>query len=256
MARVESKSASLDVHILGKPTGRTIVMLPSLGRGAADFTALGAAMAEAGWQVILPEPRGIGDSKGPLEGLTLNDLAEDIAAVIAACSEGPVVLLGHAFGNRLARCVAADQPALVSNLVLLACGGLLPIRREIYKAMMACIDMSRPDSERVPALQQAFFAEKSDPTVWIGDWWAEAAASQSAAVRATPVEDWWEAGGKSMLILQADEDAIALPENLEDLTRRLGDRITIVAVPEAGHAMLPEQPAFIADAVLNHLSAK
>lgn len=255
MAQVQSQAARIAMRSMGE-TGPVIVMLPSLGRGASDFDALAYACAKAGWHVILPEPRGIGDSVGPMEKLTLHDLATDIAAIIRDVTDAPVVLLGHAFGNRLARCVASDFPDLVSQLVLIASGGLVPIKPDILEAMIACIDTSRPDVERLPALQKAFFAQGSDPSVWLGGWWPEVATSQSAAVRATPVEDWWEAGGKKMLVLQAEEDAIAPRANSDDIKARLGERVTIVYVPKAGHAMLPEQPDFIARAVLDHLAAK
>lgn len=255
MAQIKTQAARIAVRSMGEK-GHVIVMLPSLGRGSIDFDALAYTCAKAGWRVILPEPRGIGESVGPMDKLTLHDLAADIAAVIRDASDAPVVLLGHAFGNRLARCVASDYPDLVSQLVLIASGGLVPIKPDILKAMIACIDTSRPDLERLPALQKAFFAQGSDPSVWLGGWWPDAATSQSAAVRATPVEDWWEAGGKKMLVLQADEDAIAPRTNSDDIKLRLGERVRIVYVPKAGHAMLPEQPDFIASAVLDHLVTK
>lgn len=37
-------------------------MLPSLGRGAADFDRLAADVAAAGYRAVCPEPRGIGRS--------------------------------------------------------------------------------------------------------------------------------------------------------------------------------------------------
>ena len=32
----------------------------------------------------------------------------------------PVNILGHVFGNKIARCLAADYPELVKNVILLA----------------------------------------------------------------------------------------------------------------------------------------
>ena len=42
-------------------------------------------------------------STGRLDGITLHDLARDIAAVVETLCDGPVVVIGHAFGNRVAR---------------------------------------------------------------------------------------------------------------------------------------------------------
>jgi pimeloyl-ACP methyl ester carboxylesterase len=36
-----------------------------------------------------------------------------------------VHLVGHAFCNRIARCLAVDQPPLVRSVTLLAAGGLI-----------------------------------------------------------------------------------------------------------------------------------
>ena len=74
-----------------------------------------AAVAAAGFRVLCPDPRGIGASVGPMEGLTLYDLAEDAAAVLEAEAgeAGPAIIAGHAFGNWVARALSAARPALV-----------------------------------------------------------------------------------------------------------------------------------------------
>ena len=78
-------------------------------------------------------PRGISGSKGNLEGLTLHDLTNDVAMVIKALVSKPVPVLGNAFGNRVARCLAADHPNLVKSLILIAAGGLHPPDSEVEK---------------------------------------------------------------------------------------------------------------------------
>lgn len=242
--------ARLKVRVIGKWGERDVVMLPSLGRGSHDFDALAARVTRQGYRVLLPEPRGIGGSCGPLDAKTLHDFAGDVAAVIAALSSGAVVLIGHAYGNRVARAVASDHPQLVQELVLIAAGGLIPIREEIVAAMRGSMTPDVPREKRLAHLAKAFFAPGNDPSIWLDGWWPDVALAQSAAVRATKVEDWWEAGGKPITVLQASDDAIATRENAEDLVRRLGARVRIIDIAEAGHAMLPEQPEQIAVAVL------
>lgn len=253
----ERRVAHGDVDLLVRQVGpsgkREVVMLPSLGRGSHDFDDLAARVAEAGFRVTLPEPRGIGGSRGPLAEQSLHDFANDVAAVIAHVTSPAVMLIGHAYGNRVARTVAADHPALVDRLVLIACGGIVPIRPHILEAMRGCMTPTLPKAERLQHLQAAFFAPGNDPSVWLEGWWPDVAVAQSAAVRATDTEDWWEAGGKPIVVLQASDDAIAPRANAEDLKRRLGERVSIVDISGAGHAMLPEQPQQIASAVLGAL---
>ncbi len=46
---------------------------------------------------------------------------------------------------------------------------------------------------------------------------------------------------------------MAVPENAVGLCDELGDRASLVTVPDAGHALLPEQPDAVAGAVLEWL---
>jgi pimeloyl-ACP methyl ester carboxylesterase len=77
---VQAGPARLQVTIKGR--GEPIIFIPSRGRGVEDFEDLSTKFVQAGYQAILPEPRGIGGSAGPLEGITYHDLASDVAAVI------------------------------------------------------------------------------------------------------------------------------------------------------------------------------
>jgi len=59
-------------------------------------------------------------SKGPLANITLHDLARDVATVIEQENAGPAVIVGHAYGNWVARMTAVDHPRLVRGVVLAA----------------------------------------------------------------------------------------------------------------------------------------
>jgi pimeloyl-ACP methyl ester carboxylesterase len=243
------RTVTLAGRSIGPAEGRSVVMLASLGRPGSDFDEVAQRLGRAGYRVTLPEPRGIGRSEGPMEKLSLHDLAEDVAAVIERKATAPVTLIGHAFGNRLARTTAVDRPDLVSRVVLLACGGLHEMPEKARNALIGCFDESLSEDEHIECVRYGFFAEGNDPEVWRGGWYPHVMRMQSSAVRRTPVEDWWEAGGQPILVVQALEDAIALPANAHDLKQRLGSRATLVELPNAGHAMLPEQPVKIVAAI-------
>jgi pimeloyl-ACP methyl ester carboxylesterase len=49
------------------------------------------------------------------------------------------------------------------------------------------------------------------------------------------------------------QDAAAPPENARLLAEKYGDRITVAEISGAGHAMLPERPAAIAEIIVNYL---
>ncbi len=251
---VDGPAGALEVRVQGE--GPPVVLLASLGRGAADFEALAARLARSGHQVVTPEPRGIGASEpGPSEA-TLVDLADDVAACIrAAVPGGPpdgqaATVVGHAFGNRLARVVATHHPDLVESVVLLACGGQVPPAPEVTEALMAVFDESLSEAEHLAAVRTAFFAPGHDPAVWFDGWYPLVAVRQGGAVRATPSDSWWTAGSADVLIVQPADDVVAVPENAHRIVEALGGRAHLVTVPDAGHALLPEQPEAVATALL------
>ncbi|HWA60338.1 MAG TPA: alpha/beta hydrolase, partial [Caulobacteraceae bacterium] len=196
----------LGVTIRGQ--GPVVLLIPSLGRGAADFDDLATRLADAGYEAAAIDPRGVGDSAGPMQGLTMADFADDVAAVAARLSPGPVVLVGHAFGNRVARATAAAHPAQVSALVLLAAGGQVKIAPDIAKALNDVFEPLYPESHHA-AVAKAFFASGNDASVWDGGWYKPTKEAQMAALRATGPETWTGAGSAPILIIQARDDVVA-----------------------------------------------
>jgi pimeloyl-ACP methyl ester carboxylesterase len=124
LVNVTNGLAKLRVFAAG--TGPTIVMLPGVGRGPVAVEPVAQRLVATGFRVVLPEPRGYGESVGPLEGVTLRDLAADVARAIETVGGAPVIVAGHAYGNRVGRMLAQDRPDLVRGVVLIGPGGKFP----------------------------------------------------------------------------------------------------------------------------------
>jgi pimeloyl-ACP methyl ester carboxylesterase len=244
---VDTGAASIEVHAGG--VGPLIVLLPSLGRGADDFRQLTTALIGRGYRVLCPEPRGIGRSKGPMTGNTLHDLAADVAFIITRETSAPCIVAGHAFGQKVARTLAADHPALVRAVIMLAGAGRAPIPEHVRLAILGCGDYSKSDEERIACLKIAFFAPGNDPTVWLSGWRPETKAMELEAERATPPDEFIGAGRALILDVQAEDDTVVPLQHRQDLKNELGDRVTIAVIANAGHALLPEQPVALAEAV-------
>jgi pimeloyl-ACP methyl ester carboxylesterase len=240
-----------DAHIetFAEGKGPPVVILPSRGRGAEDYDEVARGIAKAGYRVLRPQPRGIGRSRGPMKGLTLHDLARDVAAVVAH-EGGKAVVVGHAFGNWVARMTAADHPKLVRGVAILAAAAkTYPI--ELAEAVTKCADVSLPDEERLKYLRYAFFAPGHDASAWLEGFYPEVNASQRAAGVATPQEAWWGAGTAPLLDLQAERDAFRPRETANDLREEFGERVSVAVIPDAGHALVPEQPAAVVATLLD-----
>lgn len=52
-----------------------MVIIPSYGRDSGDdFESFTAALVGAGYRVLRPQPRGVGESSGPMADVALDDL--------------------------------------------------------------------------------------------------------------------------------------------------------------------------------------
>jgi pimeloyl-ACP methyl ester carboxylesterase len=162
---VTAGAASIETYIDGH--GPTIVVLPSYGRdGGQDFDPLTATIAQSGYRVLRPQPRGIARSSGSMTGVGFDDMANDDAAVIDALAHGPAVVLGHAFGNFVARATAVHHPDHVTGVILAAASGKT-VDPEVNSAPMRAGDLALSDDERLAAVRLAFFAPGHDASGWL-----------------------------------------------------------------------------------------
>lgn len=231
--------------------GETIIMLPALGADISPFEALAPKLAMAGFQVVAVNPRGIAGSTGVLEGLTLHDYAKDIASLIEKLGIHRAHVLGWAGGNRMARCLAADHPELVQTVTLLAAGGKIPPDKEAGEALARLINDSKISAqERLELRKRYLFSPKSTVTVSLSSQsWPEATKSQQRAILAVPLDAWWSGGTAPMLVIQGLDDRIAPPGNGRALKESYGDRVRLIELEAAGHALVVEQPKAIVEAV-------
>jgi pimeloyl-ACP methyl ester carboxylesterase len=240
------------VHAFG--SGPRIVMMPSLGRGAADFFDIAQRLAAAGYRALCPEPRGLGGSRGPLHGITLHDFADDIAAVIQHDGGEPTVVAGHAFGNFVARTMGADYPQLTRAVVLLAATHTWPLAQDLRDSINKCHQMDLPEAVRLKHLQHVFFAPGNDASVWLGGWDEAVMHAERAATEATPKEEWWTAGQAPVLDVLSLLDPLSPPDSINCYRDQWGaDRVTLARIDNAAHALLPEQPAAVAEAIIAYM---
>jgi pimeloyl-ACP methyl ester carboxylesterase len=239
------------IEVLAQGQGHPIVLLPSLGRGATDFDAMAERLAAASFRVLRPQPRGIGESRGAMTGIDLHIYAADVAAVIEHDRSGPAFVVGHAFGNRVARMLAVDRPDLVRAVSLVAANvGHAPSPPNVREAIRASANPALPDVERLKALQFAFFAPGNDPSSWLAGWHPEVLNAQRIAGDRTSREDDYAAGNVPILYLQPDHDPLAHVEDAHEFKRALGDRVTVAVIANCSHAAVVEQPDAVSDALI------
>jgi pimeloyl-ACP methyl ester carboxylesterase len=184
---VTAANVSIETYVDGDGNGPDVVVLPSYGRdGGADFDPFTAALTGAGYRVLRPQPRGIARSSGPMTGVALDDLGADIAHVIGQLGHGPAVVLGHAFGNFVARNLATNHPGKACAVILAAASGRT-VPPEVNSAPFRAGDLTLPEDERLAALRLAFFAPGHDASIWLTGWYPQTLRMQHASVTATGV---------------------------------------------------------------------
>jgi|1185.fasta_scaffold125439_2 pimeloyl-ACP methyl ester carboxylesterase len=258
-ARVVLDDTERDVllEVLLAGAGDDVVLVPSAMRGATDFEDLQRDLADAGYRSLALNPRGAGRSTPPTTGVTLRDLADDVAFVASTLASGPVHLVGHALGNVVVRATASYRPEVAATVTVMPCGGhdlgVHPVAPEVLAAFGRCQHPALSDVERLEALRIAFFAAGNDASAWLDGWWPS--STFGAVLFETDPEEWWRAGTVPILIVQPLEDAMSPIEAGREAAVAFGDRATYVEVARCGHAILPEQPEVVAGHVIDFLGA-
>jgi pimeloyl-ACP methyl ester carboxylesterase len=236
------------VETLVQGQGPTLVMLPSYGRGGGrDFDAFAALIANAGFRVLRPQPRGVGRSSGPMNA-SLREMADDVAEVIRRLANGTAVVLGHAFGNGVTRLLAATRGERVKGIIL-AAAATSSVPKKIDDTPFIAGDPTLPEQERLAALRLAFFAPHHDARCWLEGWYPETLRMQQKAVEASHPKEFRTAGTAPILQVIAESDPFSPYPSWRALREECGDRVTTRIVADAGHALFPEQTELVAEIV-------
>lgn len=246
-----------NIEVRSQGSGQPVVLFPGLAMDGSMYDDLAQRLNNVGFKTVVVNPRGTGKSMGPLDGLTLHDFASDVAGVIEALGLAPVHLLGAAFGNRVMRCVAQHYPGLCRSVVLISAGGLVPPEPDIAKVFQKLLlEVEGMTAEkRAEAARLALFSPATEPEkvtfserIWFG-----ALRSQVYAAQITELHEWWAGGSIPMLVVQGLDDRVAPPANGRDLHDKYKERVTLVELENAGHAILSEKPQEVADAIFSFL---
>ena len=264
---VSNGDAIVETYVDGR--GPALVVLPSYGRdGGEDFDAFAEVVARAGFQVLRPQPRGIGRSSGSMQ-VSLQDMADDVAKVIQQLANGGAVVLGHAFGNSVARLVASSHGEIVKGTILAAAGSS-GVSKTVNETPFIAGNLALPEEERLAALSLAFFAPHHDARPWLTGWYPETLHMQKTAVEAlnpgnssragtAPTlqipASFRRAGTAPILQIIAESDPFNPYSSWRELREQYGDRVTTRIVADASHALFPEQTPIAAEIVIAWLQS-
>jgi pimeloyl-ACP methyl ester carboxylesterase len=138
----------------GTPTP-TFVLCHGFTGSSHDF-ALEVDGLAADRRVVTLDQRGHGHStkSGKLDGYAIDQLVADLTAFVEAVGGGPVDLLGHSMGGRVALGTVLSRPDLVSSLVLMdtSAWSFIPPDEDLRTAVRSWIDAFDPAQGMPPTL--------------------------------------------------------------------------------------------------------
>ncbi len=152
-----------DGNLFGEPYGVgpvQVVWLHGWGRRAQDFDEAATRLAERGVASVALDLPGFGSSPPPVVAGGARQYAKLVAPALADLADGPVVLVGHSFGGRVATVIAADHPELVRSLLLTG----VPLVRlapsvtspRAFRAIRWLHDRGMIDERRMEAARQKY----------------------------------------------------------------------------------------------------
>jgi pimeloyl-ACP methyl ester carboxylesterase len=219
---------------------------------------------DAGYRIVLFDTRDAGLSSDG-SGYTMDDLAGDLLAVVAAYTKDPVDLLGYSMGGQIAMRATLQKPDAVRSLSLIfttsGAEGLSqpPMETNIASLTLAQRQNYEPaieartklmelaagplapfDSERAREEAIATHARSYRPEGIMGH--------VQALMNSAPIADRLGEITKPCLILQATHDCFFVEDHGEDLARRLNCSVEVI--DGAGHDIIGGVASCVATAFI------
>ena len=138
-------------------SGAPLVVLHGLLGSSRNWQSAGVALAERGHRVLAPDLRNHGSSPWA-DDCSYAALALDVIALLDGLSLGPVHLVGHSMGGKVAMRLVMERPDLVARLTIVDIAPrAYSDRIRVEFAAMSALDLaavkSRKDAEEKLATQ-------------------------------------------------------------------------------------------------------
>jgi pimeloyl-ACP methyl ester carboxylesterase len=256
----------LHVSVIGR--GEPVVLIPGLFGSTFGFRNVIPELAQAGCEVIVVEPLGIGTSARPEHAdYSLTAQADRIAAVLDTLNARDAILVAHSLGASMALRVAYRRPDLVRAVVSLEGGPAEAAATASFRRAMRFAPWIKwfGGVRRVRGkVRDGLIAASGDPS-WVTDsvvdaYTAGAAADLDATLKAflrmTSAEEpeplaphLEEIRCPVRLLLGTARHEGGVPPDAVERLRQALRSFWIDSVPGSGHYIYEEQPAAVVAAV-------
>jgi aminoacrylate hydrolase len=117
MATLDAQGITQYYELHGDASAEPVLMLTGLGGISTSWGPQIPRFSEK-YHVILPDQRGTGRTTHTLEGLTTEQLGEDVATLVEYLDLGPVHVVGASTGGAIGQHLTLNHPDLVRSLTM------------------------------------------------------------------------------------------------------------------------------------------
>jgi pimeloyl-ACP methyl ester carboxylesterase len=236
MPTVQRDGVRLAYERTGPAGGVPVVLVEGLGYGRWMWNWQTDALHDAGFETILPDNRGTGDSAAPDGPYTIPELAADLEAVLADADVDDVHLVGASMGGMIALTHVLEYDRAASLTLLSTSHGgeeAVEIPAETQARMYATPDGLDAEGlirhRMAPALTDEFRESNPEVIERIVDWRLDSDApdhareAQGAAVAAFDVADRLSEVAVPTLVIHGTADRVVPVENGRQLAAGIPD---------------------------------
>ena len=119
---VEKLSTGVDLYYESQGGGEAVVFIPGTGFAGNVWMDTQVEPLSRSLQVIVHDPRGCGRSTLVKGVYTIDQMANDVAALLQHLGVRSAHIIGHSMGGRIGLSLALNFPGIVKSLVLAASG--------------------------------------------------------------------------------------------------------------------------------------
>lgn len=210
------------------------------------------------YRCISYDSRGWGNSDKPETGYSIDALAADTFALIETLKLENYIIIGHSMGGKIAQYIAAQKPAGLKKLILIAPSPSLPTilpseilegMRNAYtslKGINATIDHVFKAADISRNLREQLIAGMQKNTNFSRLGWTDIALPQDVSANVDKIKT-------PTLIIAGENDIVDPPQRLEAEVKSLipGSKLTIIR--SVGHLMMLQKPAKVAELINNFI---
>jgi 3-oxoadipate enol-lactonase len=254
--------SAVELHhvVTGRADGPVVVLSNSLGATHGMWDANVSALEEH-FRVVRYDTRGHGRSPVPPGPYSIDDLADDVVALLDHLGVDRAHFVGLSLGGMTGMRLAARDPERVDRLVVLCTGAhLTPSSGWTDRAATVRAGGTEAVAEAVvarwftPGYLEANPEVKASCEATVAGTPAEGYAGCCEVIAAMDLRDDLASIAAPTLAIAGADDPATPPPHLEAIADAVTDGRLLV-VPDAAHLANAQQPHIVTPAIIEHLGA-